>query len=170
MFAVDANMIWSVPQAIRMAKRLEEFDLFWLEEPTNPDDYEGYAKIGQATTIPIAMGENLHTIYEQKLAMDIGRIKYPIPDCSNVCGITGFLKTAKACEERSLKVSSHGMQELHVNVLGALPNAGLLEFHSFPIFNYTVEPLKIVDGFIAPSKQIGVGVEFDWAKLAPYKE
>ena len=52
MFAVDANMIWSVPQAIRMAKRLEEFDLFWLEEPTNPDDYEGYAKIGQATTIP----------------------------------------------------------------------------------------------------------------------
>lgn len=170
MFMVDANMVWTVPQAIRMAKRLEEFDIAWLEEPTNPDDYEGYAKIGQATTIPIAMGENLHSIYEQKLAMDIGRIKYPIPDCSNVCGITGFLKTAKAAEERSLVVSSHGMQELHVNVLGALPNAGYLEFHSFPIFEYTVEPLNIVDGYIEPSKKPGVGVEFDWVKLAPFKK
>lgn len=170
MFMVDANMIWSVPQAIRMAKRLEKFNIAWLEEPTNPDDYEGYARIGQATTIPVAMGENLHTIYEHKLALDIARIKYPIPDCSNVCGITGFLRVAKLCKERGLKVSSHGMQELHVNVLGALDNAGYLEYHSFPICDYTVEPLKIVDGYIEPSKNPGVGVEFDWEKLDSYKE
>ena len=170
MFMVDANMIWTVPQAIRMAKRLEEFDITWLEEPTNPDDYEGYAKIGQTTSIPIAMGENLHTIYEHKLALDISRIKYSIPDCSNVCGITGFFGVAKMCEERNLPVSSHGMQELHVNVLGALSNAGFLEYHSFPICDYTVEPLKIVDGYIEPSKNAGVGVEFDWDKLSAYKK
>lgn len=170
MFMVDANMIWSVPQAIRMAKRLEEFDIKWLEEPTNPDDYEGYAKIGQATTIPIAMGENLHTIYEHKLALDVARIKYPIPDCSNVCGITGFLNVGELSKERSLTVSSHGMQELHVNVLGALSNAGFLEYHSFPICDYTIEPLKIVNGYIEPSKDKGVGVNFDWEKLNPYLE
>ncbi len=169
MFMVDANMVWSVPQAIRMAKRLEEFDITWLEEPINPDNYTGYAEIGQTTTIPIAMGENLHTIYEHKLALDIGRINYPIPDCSNICGITGFLKVAKLCSERGLKVSSHGMQELHVNVLGALDNAGYLEYHSFPICDYTVEPLKIVDGYIEPSKKSGIGVEFDWDKLNNYK-
>ncbi|MFI3205831.1 MAG: mandelate racemase/muconate lactonizing enzyme family protein [Clostridia bacterium] len=170
MFMVDANMVWTVPQAIRMAKRLEEFDITWLEEPTNPDDYEGYAKIGQATTIPIAMGENLHTKYEQKLGLDLARVKYSIPDCSNVCGITGFFATAKMCEERSLPVSSHGMQELHVNVLGALTNAGFLEYHSFPICDYTVEPLVIVDGYIQPSHKAGVGVEFDMVKLAPYQK
>ncbi len=170
LFMVDANMIWTVPQAIRMAKRLEEFNIGWLEEPTNPDNYKGYAQIGQTTTIPIAMGENLHTIYEHELALEIGRINYPIPDCSNVCGITGFLKVAKLCKERGLKVSSHGMQELHVNVLGAVDNAGYLEYHSFPICDYTVEPLKIVDGYIEPSKNAGVGVEFDWEKLNPYKE
>ncbi|MDN8588157.1 mandelate racemase/muconate lactonizing enzyme family protein [Paenibacillus sp. 11B] len=169
MFMVDANMIWTVPQAIRMAKRMEEFNIAWLEEPTNPDDYEGYARIGQATTIPIAMGENLHTIYEHKLALDIARIKYPIPDCSNVCGITGFLKVGEMAKERSLKVSSHGMQELHVNVLGALSNAGFLEYHSFPICDYTIEPLKIVNGYIEPSKATGVGINFDWEKLKKYE-
>ncbi len=169
MFMVDANMIWSVEQAIRMAKRLEEYDIKWLEEPTNPDDYEGYARIGQATTIPIAMGENLHTIYEHKLALDIARIKYPIPDCSNVCGITGFLKVSKLAKERDLLVSSHGMQELHVNVLGGIDNAGFLEYHSFPICDYTIEPLKIVDGYIEPALTHGVGVEFDWEKLETHR-
>ncbi len=170
LFMVDANMVWTVPQAIRMAKRMEEFNIGWLEEPTNPDDYYGYAQIGQATSIPIAMGENLHSKYEHKLALDIGRIKYPIPDCSNICGVTGFFDVAELAKERSLVVSSHGMQELHINVLGALSNAGFVEYHSFPICDYIVEPLKIVDGYIDSSTLPGVGVEFDWDKLKSYKE
>ncbi|MFI3238453.1 MAG: mandelate racemase/muconate lactonizing enzyme family protein [Lachnospiraceae bacterium] len=164
-FAVDANMIWSVEQAIRMAQKLEEFDLFWLEEPTNPDNYLGYAQIGQATTIPIAMGENLHSKYEHELALDIARIKESIPDCSNVCGITGFFDVAKMTAARSMKVNSHGMQELHMNVLGAVENAGLVEYHSFPIYEYTVEPTTIVNGRLTPSKVAGTGVDFDWEKI-----
>ena len=74
LFLVDVNMVWDVEKAIRMARRMEEFRIHWLEEPTNPDDYEGYARIAQATTIPIAMGENLHTIYEHELALKLGRI------------------------------------------------------------------------------------------------
>ncbi len=169
-FMVDANMIWSVPQAIRMAKALEEYNIFWLEEPTNPDDYEGYAKIGQTTTIPIAMGENLHTIYEHELAVKVGRISYPIPDCSNICGISGFLQVAKLAKEYSLPVSSHGMQELHVNVLAGLENRGYLEFHSFPIYKYTIDPIQVKDGYVEPSKDPGVGVNFDWDILGQYKQ
>lgn len=100
MFMVDANMVWPVEKAMRMAKRLEEFHIKWLEEPTNPDDYEGYARIAQASNTPIAMGENLHTVYEHRLALDVGRIQYPIPDCSNVCGITGFFEVAKLAKEK----------------------------------------------------------------------
>lgn len=118
LFLVDVNMVWDVEKAIRMARRMEEFRIHWLEEPTNPDDYEGYARIAQATTIPIAMGENLHTIYEHELALKLGRISYPIPDCSNICGITGFVKVAKLADTYHLPVSSHGMQELHVNFAG----------------------------------------------------
>lgn len=170
LFMVDANMIWSVPQAIRMAKRLEEYNIGWLEEPTNPDDYDGYARIGQSTSIPIAMGENLHTVYEHELALKVARIKCLIPDCSNVCGITGFLKVAKLTEEYSLKVHSHGMQELHANVLGAVANRGYVEFHSFPIYQYTLEPMKVTNGYLDTIPEPGIGVLFDWQKLAPYRQ
>lgn len=170
MFMVDANMVWSVPQAIEMAQKMEPYNIFWLEEPTDPDNYTGYAQIGQATQIPISMGENLHTLQEHKMALDVGRIKYSIPDCSNIGGITGFFDVAKLTQERSLKVSSHGMQELHVNVLGALANRGFMEYHSFPICDYTIDPIKVVNGYVAVNKQPGVGVIFDWEKLAPYKQ
>ena len=169
MFLVDVNMVWDVEKAIRMAKKMEPYNIYWLEEPTNPDNYEGYAEIGQATTIPIAMGENLHTIYEHELAVKLGRISYPIPDCANVCGITGFVKVAKLAQKYSLPVSSHGMQELHVNLLAGLSNRGLLEFHSFPIWEYTNEPLVIENGYIRPCETSGTGVSFNWEKLAPYR-
>ena len=164
-FAIDANMVWSVEQSIRMAKKMEQFNPFWLEEPTNPDDYLGYASIGQATSIPVAMGENLHSRYEHQLALDIGRVKEIIPDCSNCCGITGVFQVAKLAKERSLKVHTHGAQEIHANILGALDNAGMVEYHSFPIYQYTVEGLPIYEGRLKPSFEAGVGVQFDWEKM-----
>ncbi len=165
MFAVDANMIWSVEQAIRMAKAMEEFDLFWLEEPTNPDDYLGYKKIADSTSIPIAMGENLHSKYEHELAFDRGGVTEIIPDCSNVCGITGFFDVAKLAKARNLKVNSHGMQELHVNTVGAVDNAGLVEYHSFPIHLYCSSELPVKDGYLTASSEIGTGVSFDYDKI-----
>ena len=168
-FAVDANMIWSVEQSIRMAKKLEEYELFWLEEPTNLDDYLGYAKIANSTTIPIAMGENLHSKYEHTLALDIANVKEIIPDCSNVCGITGVFDVANLANDRKLRVNSHVAQEIHKNILGAVNNAGMVECHSFPIYQYTVEGITINNGYVEPSKSIGVGVEFDWKKLDKFK-
>ena len=164
-FMVDANMAWDEETAVSMAKRLEEFNITWLEEPTNPDHYEAYARIGQATSIPIGMGENLHTSYEHEMALRIGRIKCPIPDASNVGGITGFMQVAKMAKEYHLNVNSHGMQELHVNILAGLDNAGYMEFHSFPIWQYICSPFEVKDGYVEPSGQPGTGVEFDWEKL-----
>ncbi len=164
-FAVDANMIWSVEQAKRMVNKLEKFDLFWVEEPIDPDNYEGYAEIAASTSIPIAMGENLHFAYEHKLALDYGKVKEIIPDVSNVCGISGFFEVAKLAKERGLKVNSHGAQEIHRNVLGALDNAGYVEFHSFPIFEYIKEDMVVKDGLLIPSDKPGVGVTFNWDKL-----
>lgn len=148
-----------------MAKALEEFDLFWLEEPTNPDDYLGYKKIAESTTIPIAMGENLHSKYEHELAFDRGGVTEIIPDCSNVCGITGFFNVADLAKKRNLKVNSHGMQELHVNTVGAVSNSGLVEYHSFPIYQYCNEDLSVKDGFLKPKTQSGIGVTFNLEKI-----
>lgn len=169
LFMVDANMVWTVSQAIHMIKRLEEFHPVWIEEPINPDDLDGYATIIKSTSIPISMGENLHTFYEHKLAITIGHIECPIIDCSNVCGITGFFKASAFAELYHYKVNSHGMQEMHCNVLGALKNRGFVEFHSFPIYEYTVNPPVIKNGYIPVSEECGIGVQFDWERLKRFK-
>ena len=57
-------MGWSVEQAIQATKALADFDVFWLEEPTIPDDLAGHIKIMREGALPIATGENFHTLYE----------------------------------------------------------------------------------------------------------
>ena len=57
------------------------------------------------------------------------------------------------------------MQELHVNILAGLEIRGYIEFHSFPIWQYTKRPLIIREGYLEPSDLPGTGVEFDWEKL-----
>jgi L-alanine-DL-glutamate epimerase-like enolase superfamily enzyme len=55
---VDANMRWSADEAIRAARRLSEFAVYWLEEPTISDDVEGHRRIVRDGGLPIATGES----------------------------------------------------------------------------------------------------------------
>ncbi len=168
-FMVDANMKWTVETAIKAVKELEKYNIYWLEEPTIPDDTVGFAKIAEASSVPIAMGENLHTIYEHRFAIQYGKVGFIQPDASNIGGITGWMKVAVMAEAFNIPVCSHGMQELHVSLLSAVSNAGYLEVHSFPIDEYTKRPLVLVNGRAVSPDTSGIGVEFDWEKLKPHK-
>jgi L-alanine-DL-glutamate epimerase-like enolase superfamily enzyme len=166
---VDANMQWTVDQAIRAARAFREFGLVWLEEPTIPEDFAGHARILGEGGVPLSAGENLHTLYDFQHMLAAGGVSYIEPDVSNCGGITTWMKVARLAEARNLPVTSHGVHDIHVHLLGAVPNASYLEVHGFGLERFIAEPLEIVDGCATASERPGHGISFDWRSLEEHR-
>ena len=162
---VDANMKWTVAEAIRAARAFVPFNPVWLEEPIIPDDLEGHARVAMEGGLPIATGENMRSIWEFRHAITVGRIAFPEPDVTNCGGITPFMKIAHMAEAFNLPVTSHGAHDITVHLLAAVPNRSYLEAHGFGLDEFIEKPLKITDGkAIAPDRP-GHGIAFDWKSL-----
>ncbi len=162
---VDANMAWSVEQALRASRALADHDVYWLEEPTAPDDFAGHARIQQAGPLPVAAGENLHTLQEFEAMIAAGGVAFPEPDVTNCGGVTAWMKVARLAEARNLPVTSHGVHDLHVSLLAAVPNKSYLEVHGFGLERFIERPLKIAEGYAEPPNLPGHGVQFLWDEL-----
>ena len=162
---VDANMRWSVDEAIRAARALVELHPVWLEEPIIPDDVPGHARIVREGGLPIAAGENLHTLYEFRQLIAAGGVTFPEPDVTNCGGVTAFMKVCHLAEAFNLPVTSHGAHDLTVHLLAAAPNRSYLEAHGFGLDRFIAQPLRIKDGLASAPDRLGHGIEFDWKAL-----
>ena len=161
----DANMRWTVDEAIRAARALQDQNLVWQEEPTIPDDVAGHARIVRDGGVPIATGENLHTLHEFTQMIAAGGVTFPEPDVTNCGGITVFMKVAHLAESFNLPLTSHGAHDLTVHLLAAVPHRSYLEVHGFGLDRYIEQPIQIAEGKATAPERPGHGVSFDWKAL-----
>ncbi len=165
----DANEAWRVDQAARALHELQPFDLVWLEEPITPDDFAGYAHLRRLGKVPLAAGENLHTLAEFTQLIGVGGVDFPEPDLSTCGGITPFMKIARLAEANNLPVISHGVHDLHVHLLAACPNAAYIEMHAFGLEAFMADPLTVSDGHVLAPDRPGHGIDFDLDAMAAHR-
>jgi L-alanine-DL-glutamate epimerase-like enolase superfamily enzyme len=163
---VDANMKWTADQAIRAARAFQPCDPVWLEEPVPPDDMEGQARVVRDGGLPIASGENLHSLWEFKQLIAMGGVTFPEPDVTTCGGVTPFMKIAHLAEAFGLPVTTHGAHDATVHLLAACPNRSYLEAHGFGLERYIEEPLRLEEGFALAPDRPGHGIAFDWDGLS----
>ncbi len=166
---VDANMTWTTEQALERGRRLEQFGLYWYEEPTIPEDVKGHARLAQELDVPIAIGESLHSPHEFQRYVDEGAVEVLQIDPITNGGITASLKALQMADAAGLKTSSHYTDELSAHLLSASRNSVYLEKHAFALDPYLQEPQRVVNGHVRPTEVPGTGMRFDESALAPYR-
>ena len=171
---VDANCAYRSYEALQLARRIEEYDIFWFEEPVAPDDYEGHARLAAATVIPIATGENEYTRYGFRDLIAHHAAAILNADAKILGGVTEFMKVAALAQAHDLAIAPHGSQDIHVHLVAAIANGLILEY-----YRDSVDPLwgKMYrhtlrlndDGTVSPPDVPGIGVEPNDDVLRPYR-
>ena len=156
----DANQGLNEAQAIRLGRRLEEFDLTWFEEPLPAWDLEGLARVSAALDTPIASGETEYTRYGFRRMLELRSADILMPDMQRVGGVSEFMRVGHMAEAHDVAVSSHLFPETSVQVLGALSNSSFLEF--MPWFSALYrERLEFDGGDVLVPERPGWGFTFD---------
>ena len=167
---LDANCAYRSYQAIQFAKRVEEFDPFWFEEPVAPDDYDGFRKLAAQTTIPIATGENEYTRYGFRDLVEAKAAQLLNPDIHRCGGFSEMLKIAHHAAAYDIAVAPHLVPELSISLLVSIPNASLVEVLAGSPEGLWRDPVEIENGRLAPPKGPGHGMEFSAEALKKYAE
>lgn len=171
---IDANCAYRYYEAIQLAKKVEQFDPFWFEEPVAPDDLEGHSKLARATTIPIAAGENEYTRYGFRDLIAQGAVSIFNTDATVVGGVTEFMKVVALTQAHNLDMAPHGPQEIHVHLVAAIANGIFLEYYRDTVNSMWGEVYKTTltlneDGTVSPPNTPGIGVEPNYEALAPHR-
>lgn len=155
---VDINQGWTVDEAIEVGKKLDEFDLYWLEEPVMADDFEGYHKIANALTTPVVGGENHFTHHDLKPFFASGKIPILQPDIMRN-GYTGLRVIAENAHRAGIKIAPHLFPELMTHFLASIPNPSWLENMGW-YDHLWVKPVKVQNGMMMPPGRPGHGMDF----------
>lgn len=156
---VDANTVWDLKTAIVWGRRLEEFNIAWLEEPMHPFDKRSHAELAKQLDVPIAVGETIYTLYDFRDYIETGGVDIVQADCTKLMGIQEWLDIAALARAFNLEVIPHTnvQQKLHVQLAAATPNVKMVECCYESIFDIWEDPVQVIDGYYTLPEQPGLG-------------
>ncbi len=171
--AIDFHGRVHKPMAKVLAKKLEEFDPMFLEEPVLCENMEAFAEIAATCNIPIATGERLYSRWDFKRLLHAGGVDIIQPDLSHAGGITEVKKIASMAEAYDVALAPHcplGPIALAacLNVDATCYNAVIQEQSIGIHYNvgksvldyvYNREDFAFTDGFVSLPRKPGLGVE-----------
>ena len=171
--AIDFHGRVHKPMAKILAKKLEEFDPMFLEEPVLCENMEVFAEIAAACNVPIATGERLFTKYDFKRLLQAGGVDIIQPDLSHAGGITEVKKIAAMAEAYDVALAPHC--PLGPIALAACLNVDATSYNAViqeqsigihynvgkSVLDYVTNQsdFDFVDGFVALPKKPGLGVD-----------
>jgi L-alanine-DL-glutamate epimerase-like enolase superfamily enzyme len=165
--------------ALHVLRDWEQFNLVFVETPLWPDDLEGYRRLAEEQSIPIASGEWLTTRFEHLDLMDRGGVAFVQPDVGRVGGLTEARRVCELAGERGRRIVPH-LWKTEISIAAALHLAAATAHCDYIEFlpaelsasglrrDLTDHRLSMVDGVLPLPTQPGLGVELDRDALASY--
>jgi L-alanine-DL-glutamate epimerase-like enolase superfamily enzyme len=156
--AIDGNGKWDLPTCKRFCARAEGLDIFWFEEPLWYDDVASHAALARATSIPVALGEQLYTLDAFKAFLSAGALSFVQPDVTRLAGITEYIQVADLAHAHRLPVVPHAgeMSQVHVHLSYWHPASTILEYIPW-IKDHFEEPIRVEGGVYALPQHPGAG-------------
>ena len=173
----DCHAVYDAPTALEIARVLEPYRLLFFEEPTIPEDLEGYARIRAGTTTTIAGSERLTSKFAFHNFFKAGAVDVAQPDIVYIGGITEMKKVAAIAELYQVVIAPHNTKGpvgimAAAHVMAAIPNALIQEFIApvvIPWRNSVLKhPLDVKDSALLVRDLPGLGIEFDDEALRPH--
>ncbi|MGW0334901.1 L-fuconate dehydratase [Streptomyces sp. NPDC003011] len=161
--AIDANQRWDVDEAIRWTRALAEFDPYWIEEPTSPDDILGHAAIRSAVApVKVATGEHVHNRVVFKQLLQAGAVDIVQIDAARVAGVNENLAVLLLAAKFGVPVCPHaggvGLCELvqHLSMFDYVALSGTTEDRVIEyvdhLHDHFLDPVVIREGhYTAPA-------------------
>jgi L-fuconate dehydratase len=176
---MDANQVWDVEEAIAATRRLAEFDPWWMEEPTSPDDILGHARIArEVAPVRIATGEHCHNRTMFKQLMQTGALGVCQLDACRLGGVNEVLAVLLLAARFDVPVCPHaggvGLSEYvqHLSLVDYIAIGGDLRDRVIEyvdeLHEHFVAPAEIRDGRYVVPDTPGYSIEMHSESLEEY--
>jgi len=182
---IDTNHAYGRAEALKLGRALADYDLRWYEEPVAPEDVRGYVEMREKLTMPIAGGENEHTLFGFRDLFAAGALDVAQPDLGSCGGITAARHIVALAQAAGVAVNPHvwgsGVaQAASLQVIAALPVPHHSLFATEPVLEYDRsshpfrqhlihEPILQRDGWVPIPNGPGLGVEVDRTVLERFR-